>query len=357
MKKVTALLVAVMLLLCGCAKYDKNGRVLTTGGTLYPNGGLVEAAGAAKQSPIPVILDVDGGADDVLAVILAAKCEGLDVRGIAVTQGCVDLQTAGRNVLMACAFANLDVPVALGAEKPMEREAVTDPQHHGADGLAGMQLPPTERALSELTAEELYCQVADECSGRLQIITLGPLTNLGQVLKSHPELIGKIERVVAGCGTLDGLPEFNAQNDPEALQMVMDSGVSLTFLVNNICDRSFVEFTPLRDDLISRQGTSRYILCAENRPKSRLSQLYMEIGKTEKGNRMYGYLVVDWVNNEQAAQPPEQMVVTVSLEEGEKGGQMQFDTALRADEGYPVVLESTTLLWDKLEELAECYNK
>jgi purine nucleosidase len=175
----------------------------------------------------PVVIDTDGGIDDAVALWWALTDPALDVVAITVVWGNVPVETAAANVLRVVHAAGRgDVPVAIGARGPLPPAPDLRPATfiHGEDGLgnaAGLEAPL--QAVDE-PATSLLARLARERPGELTVVTLGPLTNLGVVVRSNPEFARDIdELVVMGGSTRRGgnaLPggEANVAHDPIAAQ-------------------------------------------------------------------------------------------------------------------------------------------
>jgi purine nucleosidase len=176
-----------------------------------------------SESPKALILDVDTGIDDSLALLLA--CASPEVELLAVT--CVGGNVPARQVevntravleLAGCAR----VPVALGAEKPLRKKLQTAEDTHGGRGLGHAELPPPSHPLDPRRAADVIVELARERPGEITLVTLGPLTNLALALEREPAL----PRLLAGwtlMGGAYGVPgnttptaEWNIFVDPDA---------------------------------------------------------------------------------------------------------------------------------------------
>lgn len=181
----------------------------------------------------PVILDVDTGVDDALAILLAARHPALDVRAITCTGGNAPLAQVVTNTLRVLDAAGAGpIPVAAGAHRPL----LEVPQHaaaiHGSDGLADLGLPDSARAPEPVHAVELLRRSLAESEKPLTIISLAPLTNIALLLRMHPEVLPRIERVVmmggaVGTGNATAAAEFNVWHDPEAAAIVLGAGLDV----------------------------------------------------------------------------------------------------------------------------------
>lgn len=174
--------------------------------------------------PIPLILDVDTGVDDALALMLAARHPGVELRAVTCVAGNASVEKVLANTLYVLDAAGAgEVPVARGASRPLLAPARDAGHVHGADGLAGFSRPSDRRAASipaiELLRRELMAAVAT--GERVTLVPLAPMTNIALLLRAHPEVAGGLERIVfmggaAGPGNATAVAEFNVWHDPEA---------------------------------------------------------------------------------------------------------------------------------------------
>ena len=135
---------------------------------------------------IPLIIDCDPGLDDAVALILAGKDERIDLKAVTVVGGNQTLDIVGRNALRLLSLTGVDVPVAYGFAGPMVRELAKAPRVHGEDGIQGVVVAESGLEASELHAIDLMTKILNESEERVTIVTLGPLTNIGMLLKHSP---------------------------------------------------------------------------------------------------------------------------------------------------------------------------
>lgn len=185
-----------------------------------------------SEKTIPVIIDCDPGCDDTAALLLAFRCPEFDIRGITTVSGNVSLEKTTCNALRVAEVIGTDVPVCAGADRPMFREPVYAPHVHGEDGLLGIDLPAPKKNHSPEKAWDFLYREAAAQKGELEVIAVGPLTNLGIALSTHSDLAGLIKRVVIMGGAAQGgnvtpCAEFNIYVDPEAADIVLRSGIPL----------------------------------------------------------------------------------------------------------------------------------
>lgn len=183
---------------------------------------------------IPVIIDCDPGHDDALAITLALARPELDVLGITTIGGNSTLANTTRNALRVLALlGRTDVPVAAGPDQPLVRPLETAPQVHGVSGLDGADLPePSSEPRPEGALEFLRSTLA-AAPAPVTLIPVGPLTNIGLLLRTYPAIAGKIAGIslmggAMGAGNWTPAAEFNIWVDPEAARIVFRSGLPIT---------------------------------------------------------------------------------------------------------------------------------
>ncbi|MEN6338555.1 MAG: nucleoside hydrolase [Clostridiaceae bacterium] len=182
---------------------------------------------------LPLLLDCDPGVDDAIAILLSKHLTSLELIAVTSVAGNVGVEHTTRNALDLLALAGMDqIPVYRGAAKPMFGEAHTAPHVHGQNGLGGLVLPPSRRQPEELPAWDAIDQTARRFEGELTVVAIGPLTNLGLALVKYKDLPKRIKRVVlmggaAVGGNVTPAAEFNAYADPEAADIVFNSGLNV----------------------------------------------------------------------------------------------------------------------------------
>ena len=194
----------------------------------------------------PVILDMDPGVDDALAILLALRSPELEVKAITVVSGNIKLDLCVKNVLRVLNILGIDddsAPiVAAGSERPIRKDPLNVPSIHGCDGLGGLyrfheadgsiRYPEPKRKPSSVPAVDVILDSVDRFARNLAIIATGPLTNIAQAIMRDSKTMRKIgETIIMGGafkepGNITPVAEFNAYVDPDALQIVLDSGIS-----------------------------------------------------------------------------------------------------------------------------------
>ena len=174
-----------------------------------------------------IILDVDTGIDDSLALLYAAASDDAELVAVTCVSGNVDARQVAINTRAVLELAGRpDVEVALGRETPLVRALETTPETHGPQGLGHAELPPPARPLSDRHAVDVILEEARRRPGEVTLVTLGPLTNLAIAVLREPAL----PRLLRGYTLMGGAfgtsgnttptTEWNIHCDPEAAKIV-----------------------------------------------------------------------------------------------------------------------------------------
>ena len=176
----------------------------------------------------PLIIDVDTGIDDSLALLYACASAEAEILAVTCCSGNVSAQQVAVNTRAVLELAGrTDIEVALGREVPLIRPLMTAPATHGPRGIGYAELPEPSRPLSERHAADLLIEEAKRQPGEVLLITVGPLTNLAVALGREPELPRLLKGLVmmAGAyrtaGNTAPTTEWNVAVDPEAMAVVL----------------------------------------------------------------------------------------------------------------------------------------
>lgn len=209
----------------------------------------------AQNTPMPhkLILDIDPGLDDALALVFAHAHRSFDLQAVTTSFGRVALPQATRNALrLSVLLGREDLPICEGVVTPTRKgEWLPDPGLHGQDGLGdwtGPQAPdggrpaeaPLTRGVDDRSAARCIVQMAMAHPGEISLLCGGPLSNLAQALRLEPRLPKLLKQVVVAGGCLDAPgdvspgAEFNLWSDPHAADDVLEAGFALTLLGLNV---------------------------------------------------------------------------------------------------------------------------
>jgi len=208
-----------------------------------------------------VILDCDPGHDDAIAMLLALQSTDLDVRAITTVAGNQTLEKTTRNARQVLTLADrTDVSLASGMAEPMTRDLIVAEDVHGDSGLDGPDLPAPEADTVDAHAVDHIAATAAEHDG-VTLIPTGPLSNVGLLLKRHPDVVEQIDEIVLMGGSYESgnytpAAEFNILVDPEAASIVFESDIPVTMVGLEVtrAARVLVEEFELFRDLGSTVG-------------------------------------------------------------------------------------------------------
>ena len=194
--------------------------------------------------PTSTILDCDPGHDDAIALLLALASSELDLLGVTTTYGNQTLAKTTANALRVLELVErTDVPVAAGAERPLQRELVVAAHVHGESGLDGPSLPDATTAPAADDAVAFIARTVGASPQSVTIVATGPLTNVARYLQVHGS--EGVERIVLMGGAIaEGnftpAAEFNIWCDPEAAAMVFESGLDVTMIGLDVTHRALL---------------------------------------------------------------------------------------------------------------------
>jgi inosine-uridine nucleoside N-ribohydrolase len=182
-----------------------------------------------------VILDVDPGHDDAVALMLACGHPDLDLLAVTTVAGNVTIEKTTRNALRVLSLVGCDdVPVGRGASEPLERPLHTAEDIHGKSGLDGpKEIPDAAFGPDDRGAVALISDTIRASSEPVTLIPVGPLTNIALFLREHQDLKDHIAGISLmggsmGLGNTTPAAEFNIYVDPEAAREVFESGLPIT---------------------------------------------------------------------------------------------------------------------------------
>ncbi len=191
------------------------------------------------SAPRKIIIDTDPGQDDAVAILLAlASPVEIDVLGVVAVAGNVPLPLTEKNTRIICELAGRpDIPVFAGCDAPMARKLVTAEHVHGKTGLDGPQLPePTMPLQAQHGVDYIIETLRTEPPGTVTLVPIGPLTNIGVAFKRAPDIIERVQEIVLmggayfEVGNITPAAEFNIYVDPEAADIVFNSGATITVM-------------------------------------------------------------------------------------------------------------------------------
>ena len=196
-----------------------------------------------------VILDVDPGIDDAVALCIALFDPRLEVVAVTAVGGNCAPEKATRNVQAIVEY--LDPPrwPRLGAASPPDAGLPVDGRHlHGIDGLGGVQLDVAELHHPHPSEKVICDQIRAAPEGTVTIVALGPLTNVARAFRRDPELASLVGQVVmmggavSGPGNITPAAEFNIYCDPQSARAVFLSHSTKTLIPLDVTNRILLSY-------------------------------------------------------------------------------------------------------------------
>ncbi|MEM1575691.1 MAG: nucleoside hydrolase [Nitrososphaerota archaeon] len=188
-----------------------------------------------------VILDMDPGIDDALAILLAFRSPELDILGITIVSGNVHANKGAINALRTLNILKIkeDIPVYIGQDKPLLRPLITAEWVHGSDGLGDANIPMPSRKPNEGNGVKFIIDtIMSSKQNEITLIATGPLTNIATSLLLEPKIAKRVKELILmggafgltpyGIGNATPVSEFNFYTDPEAAKIVFESGIPIT---------------------------------------------------------------------------------------------------------------------------------
>jgi len=195
-----------------------------------------------------IILDVDTGVDDVLAILLAAKSTDVELLAITAVAGNVELKKTLENSLKVIEIAGRsDIPVAAGCSGPLTGSFQGSSGFHGLDGLNDLPLSKSNILPVSQHAVDLIIDKVHEFPGQVTIAAVGPLTNIASAVTKDPGILPLIKEIIlmggaAFCpGNVTPFAEFNIWADPEAARRVFLSGAPITMVGLDVTQKTLLQ--------------------------------------------------------------------------------------------------------------------
>ena len=200
----------------------------------------------AQGAPRRVIIDTDPGTDDAMAIILALNSPEFKVEALTVVPGNVDGRQGLENALKIVSLAGrCDVRVAGGAKHPLNQKLITAQFWHGKNGLANVELPPSECKADSQFGPDLIIEMIHKYPHEITLIPVGPLTNIALAVSKDPSITTLVKDIVIMGGSItggnvNGAAEANIYNDPEAAQIVFNAGWMVTMVGSDVGERTLI---------------------------------------------------------------------------------------------------------------------
>jgi inosine-uridine nucleoside N-ribohydrolase len=187
----------------------------------------------------PVIIDTDPGHDDALAIILLEKSGLADIKAVTTVAGNSSIENVTNNARYILDLVGCSAPIFSGADRPLNRDLIRA-DVHGLSGLDGAKLTKNE-PLNGLAVDKII-EIVKENPGKVSLVIIGPETNIAKAIQREPDLpkLAKEFIIMGGAincaGNKNRTAEFNIFVDPEAAEIVFNSGARITLIPLDICN-------------------------------------------------------------------------------------------------------------------------
>lgn len=209
-----------------------------------------------------IVLDMDPGVDDAVALIMALGSEDVEILGVSIVSGNVHVDQGVINALRVASYLGKRIEVYRGSDKPLIRDLVTSEHVHGLDGLgdAGIPIPIGHNARENAVGFIVETALREKIS----VIATGPLTNIAKAILAEPSIASKLEEIVVmggsfgltkyGKGNVTPYAEYNFYVDPEAAKIVIRSGAKIRIVGLDVTQNPEAALTRERAEELRRIG-------------------------------------------------------------------------------------------------------
>jgi purine nucleosidase len=210
-----------------------------------------------------MIIDVDPGIDDAMAIFYAVRQPGITLEALTTTFGNTDTAIATGNTLRVLELLGRpDIPVAKGVGRSLIHPYVRRADHvHGSNAIGDIKLPEPKIRPTDEHASDLIIRMAKENPGEITLCPVGPVTNLALALVKAPETARLLRKIVVMGSTIfhpgihgpaAPMVDANFANDPEAAHIVLQSGADITLVGMDVTMTTL--FSAEMIDDIAREG-------------------------------------------------------------------------------------------------------
>ena len=217
------------------------------------------------ELPAKVLMDVDTGLDDAIAIIMALHSPEIEIIGITTVSGNVTARAAALNTLGILRVMGKEskIPVLKGASRPLSEKIVHAEEVHGKKGLGNITLQCNPALLQKRDVSSFISEtLVNYRKGEVALVATGPLTNIARLILEDPDITHSLSRIciMGGAfglaskiyGNITQHAEFNFYCDPKAAQIVMNhassGGVRLNIVGLDVTDK----YLTVDDEFISR---------------------------------------------------------------------------------------------------------
>lgn len=222
-------------------------------------------------------IDTDTGVDDAVALLTACRIETINIVGVSAVHGNTTLTNTLRNARDVLALADReDIPVYRGASGPLMYACKTAEYVHGDNGLGGVNLPPSSAPYMEESVSQALRRAVSKYGRQLVVVALGPLTNIARLILEFPEVRSLFAGIYLMGGAVYGgnvtpCAEFNIYSDPQAAEIVFQSGIPLTMFGLDVTMQTYMTCEEFQQLTASDTAISNFL-----RESTALARKYYE---------------------------------------------------------------------------------
>lgn len=288
-----------------------------------------------------IFIDTDCGIDDAVAIMMALSSPEVQVTGISCVAGNTSIDNVMKNVCGLLSFYDrADIPVYRGCSTSLMRIVHNADHIHGKNGLGNVELDAKGKTVEpQNAAEGLF--IAAKANPGLQLVTLGPLTNIAVAFNLYPELQTLISEIIMmggaiGPGNVTPWAEFNFFFDPESVAFTLGAGIPVRILT---WDATVCGMMPEADF---------YAMAMAGNPAgdlfNRIQTFYLDFMEKAAGRRIIGFpdpLAMACVIDPAVAVETEKMNLRMVLgrEEEKRGASVRVSDSDEADGTAGVILK------------------
>ena len=202
-----------------------------------------------------VVFDTDPGIDDAMALLYLNACPSVELLGITSIFGNASLERCTDNALILAELYKIKSPVYRGSPTTIKN---TEPKDfpdfvHGVDGLGDVTRQVSSRTVEVMGAVDFLIETAQQNDQQVTIIAVGHLTNIAFAIQKDTNFAKRIKNIVFMGGSIEhpgnvsDWAEANIYGDPEAAQIVFDSGIPLTMVGLDVTMKTCMSLTALQN--------------------------------------------------------------------------------------------------------------
>jgi purine nucleosidase len=214
------------------------------------------------------LIDTDTASDDAVALVMAMQHPGVQIEAITVVAGNVPVDQGVQNALYTVELCQQEIPVHRGMPGPLTRPLETAQFVHGQDGMGDIGLPLNGRSPTPGHSVEVLLETIHRFAGDIALVTLGPLTNIALALRQDPSVAQAVAECIImggtgrGHGNVTPVAEYNFWADPEAANIVFESGMPIRMVGWDI-SRKYAVLGPENTATLRAIGTPLARFCVD----------------------------------------------------------------------------------------------